>query len=183
MEENRLPKTKKEGFLYGGIIALITVVIMVFLNITTSLGKIDKEVLSIIGVSIPIFWIIAMIIENFIVGRIAEKLVEKFTEPTDGFNTKILFNILFCVTGMSFLMTIIGGMYGEILSGSISINPILDVPSHWPRNFFVAFWCEILIAQPVARFVMKKIHDTQKQSVKNNEIIKEEISLNDKVVG
>lgn len=177
MEENRLPKNKKEGFLYGGIIALITVIIMVFLNITTSFGKIDKEVLKIIGISLPIFWIIAMIIETTIVGRIAEKLVDKFTKHTDGFNTKILFNILFCVTGMSFLMTIIGGMYGEILSGNIGIDPILDIPSHWPRNFFVAFWCEILVAQPVARFVMKKIHNTKNESEKNAENIKGKITL------
>lgn len=72
---------------------------------------------------------------------------------------------------MSFIMTIIGGMYGEILNiKSITLKPILDIPLHWPRNFFVAFWCEIILAQPLARFVMKKIHFASQKT--NNEMQK-----------
>ena len=72
---------------------------------------------------------------------------------------------------MSFIMTIIGGMYGEILSiKSITLKPILDIPLHWPRNFFVAFWCEIVLAQPLARIVKKKIHFASQKT--NNEMQK-----------
>lgn len=162
MEEKRLPRNAKEGLLYGSVIAIITVIIMVIINVGGSFPKFNLEVVKVILITIPIFFVLAMLLESFIVGRIAEKLVEYFTEPSDGFNARILFNILFCVTGMSFLMTIIGGMYGELMSGKISLQPILDVPSHWPRNFFIAFWCEILLAQPLARFVMKKIHSKNK---------------------
>lgn len=172
--DNRLPKNKKEGFVYGGIIAMITVIVMVFLNISLSVGKIDISTLAIIGISIPIFWIIAMLLESFLVGKVSEKLLEKFTKQTDGFNSKVLFNILFCVTGMSFLMTIIGGMYGEILQvKAITIKSILDIPAHWPRNFFVAFWCEILLAQPIARFVMKKIHLSRDENKKDKTDVSE----------
>ena len=31
----------------------------------------------------------------------------------------------------------------------------------WPRNFGIAFWIELIIAQPIARFVMKKLHQSQ----------------------
>lgn len=177
MQDNRLPKTKKEGIIYGGVIAIITVIVMVFLNITLEFKKIDGQVLFVIAVTIPIFWIVAMLLENFVIGRISEQLLKKFTLKTDGFNTKILFNILFCVTGMSFIMTIIGGIYGEILSiKSITLKPILDIPLHWPRNFFVAFWCEILLAQPLARFVMKKIHlacEKTKNEMSNSDVVSE----------
>lgn len=156
MKEKRLPQNGKEEILYGGIIALITVIVMLFLNVGTAFGTINGEVIKNILILTPIIWIIAMLLEALIVGRIAEKLVEHFTEPTDGFNTRILFNILFCVTGMSATMTIIGGMIG---AGKFTLEPFETFFMHWPRNFCVAFWCEILLAQPTARKVMKLIHN------------------------
>ena len=109
-----------------------------------------------------------MLLESLLIGRISEKLVEKFTEPSDGFNTRILFNILFCVTGMSAIMTIVGGMIGE---GKLSLEPFITFPSHWPRNFCVAFWCEILLAQPIARKAMKLLHKKSdiKEDIKGEE--------------
>lgn len=161
MEEKRLPQNPKESLLYGSIICLITVLIMLILNVGIAMGKIDIGVIKTILILTPVIWIIAMIIEGLLVGRISEKLVEKFTEPTDGFNTKILFNILFCVTGMSFIMTIVGGMIG---AGKLTLEPIITFPSHWPRNFFVAFWCEVLLAQPTARYIMCLIHKNKGES-------------------
>ena len=74
MQDNRLPKTKKEGLIYEGVIAIITVIVMFFLNITLELKKIDGQVLFVIAITIPIFWIVAMLLENFIIGRISERL-------------------------------------------------------------------------------------------------------------
>ena len=112
MKEQRLPQNVKEGFLYGGTICLITVIVMLILNISTSLNKFDLETLIIVAKMLPIIWIVAMLVENFIVGKISFILVSKFLGESDGFNAKILFNILFCVTGMSAIMTILGGMIG-----------------------------------------------------------------------
>lgn len=169
MEEKRLPKNEKEGLLYGGIIAIITVIVMLFLNIGTAFGGINIESLKAILVLTPIIWIIAILLESLVVGKIAEKLVEYFTEPTDGFNTKILFNILFCVTGMSSIMTIVGGMIG---AGKFTLEPFQTFLSHWPRNFCVAFWCEILLAQPLARKVMKIIHKNEKRVLREGKLDK-----------
>ncbi|CZQ87543.1 Hypothetical protein Tpal_911 [Trichococcus palustris] len=160
-EENRLPQNGKEGLLYGAIITVITCLVMSTLNIGTSFGRLDKEVLTIILKCIPIVFVIAMLLENFVVGRIAEKLAHKFSEPTDGFNANILFRILFTVTGMSICMTIIGDMVGH----GISWGSFERFPSHWPRNFAVALWCELLVAQPPARFVMKKLHEQQERTL------------------
>lgn len=155
MVDIRLPRNFKEGLLYGSIICILTVIIMLLLNIGTSFGRLDSEVLFIIIKMVPLIFIIAMLLESFVVGKIASRLVNKFIEPTDGFNARILFNILFCVTGMSASMTIIGGMIGM---GKLSLEPFYTFFAHWPRNFFVAFWCEILLVQPFARFVIKNIH-------------------------
>ena len=132
-------------------------------NYVISVGVNKKSILIILKL-VPIIWIVAMLIESLFIGRLASKLVERFSEPTDGFNAKILFNILFCVTGMSLIMSVLGSMIG---SGTISLAPLINLPSHWPRNFCVAFWCQILLAQPAARLVMKKLHKHQlKKSVK-----------------
>lgn len=113
--EKRLPKNNKEGLIYGLTISIVTVTLMVLLNIGTEKG-INKDSLIIMLKSIPIFIILAMLIETFLIGRISSKLVDIFTEPSDGFNTKILFNILFCVTGMSITFTLIGTLLNTGIS-------------------------------------------------------------------
>jgi len=54
---------------------------------------------------------------------------------------------------MSVCMTILGGA-----GNGLSLEPLKTFPINWPRNFCVAIWCEILLAQPLARFAMKKLH-------------------------
>ena len=155
--EKRLPKNNKEGLIYGLTISIVTVTLMVLLNIGTEKG-INKDSLIIMLKSIPIFIILAMLIETFIIGRLSSKLVDIFTEPSDGFNTKILFNILFCVTGMSITFTLIG----TIINTGISQELIENFLKHWPRNFCIALWIEMLLAQPLARNIMKQIHKERK---------------------
>lgn len=160
MGERRLPMNGKEGFIYGAVICLLTCIIMMMLNIGTSFGTLcTKEVWFTIIKSIPIVWVVAMVWESFVIGRIAHKLVSVFEEPTDGFNAHILFNIVFVVVMMSASMTIIGPVVcGEPIKLAVS-----GWLHHWPRNFCVAFWCECLLAQPVARKVMVAIHKRQER--------------------
>ncbi|WP_281242200.1 hypothetical protein [Sediminibacillus halophilus] len=40
----------------------------------------------------------------------------------------------------------------------------MNTTTRWPRNFFIAFWVEVLIAPPAARFAMKKLHTSQEQT-------------------
>lgn len=170
MEETRLPRSGKEGLLYGGVICLVTVIVMLTLNIGTLFG-LSLQTLFIILRLIPIIWVVAMLIESLIIGKIAEKLVVKFTEPSDGFNTRILFTILFCVTGMSATMTIVGSLIGN----GLSLEPFKTFFLHWPRNFCVAFWCEILLAQPAGRLVMKILHKNQnKKLLYETDLVNEE---------
>ncbi len=162
MEELRLPWNNREGFLYGGVISLITCIIMSTFNIAKSFGKFDAEVMMTSLICLPILWVVVMLLMTFIVGRIANMGVQRFTEPTDGFNTRIVFNIIFCVTMMSASMTFIGPFVGDVLSGGIDLARLTsDWPVNWPVNFCVAFWVELLIAQPAARMVMKRKHMRQ----------------------
>ncbi|OAB40675.1 hypothetical protein PMSD_01370 [Paenibacillus macquariensis subsp. defensor] len=136
---------------------------MTSLNIILAVGEFNEDVALTILKSLPIMWIIVMIIEPVLIGRIAEKLVGKFTEPTDSFNAKILFRILFTVLGMSASMTLIGGIIGNGFGSGIYSNFL----TNWPRNFLIALFAESLVIQPIARFAMVKLHASQdKKSIR-----------------
>lgn len=157
--EKRLPKNGKEGFLYGAIIVILTATLMSTVNVlinspaSATAGEIFMEILLII----PIFWVFAMLVEGLLVGRMAEALTAKFTQPTDSFNTKILFRIVFTVFGMSIIMTLIGDLYMNGFDTAIFERFLAS----WPRNLVIVFVAECLIIQPIARFAMVKLHESQ----------------------
>lgn len=155
--EKRLPRNGKEGFLFGAIIATLTVIFMSFFSVIIAVGEFNVDVLLTILKVIPIMWIIVMIIEPTIFGRIADALVAKFTKPTDSFNAKILFRIIFTVLGMSAAMTFIGDIVGNGFTSEIFSNWL----KNWPRNFVVVLIAESLVIQPIARFAMVKLHESQ----------------------
>ena len=170
--EKRLPRNGKEGLLYGTIISTLTVFFMTTYSAIYFAGDFNGEVAFTILKMLPIIWIIVMIIEPVIFGRIAEALTAKFTKPEDSFNSKILFRILFTVLGMSAAMTLIGdvvcnGFHSELFSNWLH---------NWPRNFVIVLAAESLVIQPIARFAMVKLHDSQDEKAQistgmNNNII------------
>lgn len=158
MEELRLPWSGREGALYGGVIALITAFLMATLNISLTFGRLDWEVLANSLTCLPAIWVIVMLLMTLVDGRVASAGVARLTEPTDGFNTRIVFNIVFCVLMMSMIMTFVGPLVGEIISGDITWDCAREWLSRWPTNFCAAFWIEMLVAQPAARCLMKRMH-------------------------
>lgn len=156
-QEKRLPRNGKEGLLYGAIISTLTVLFMTSFSAVYFAGDFNREVAFAILKMLPIMWIIVMVIEPAIFGRIAEALTAKFTKPTDSFNSKILFRILFTVLGMSAAMTLIGDVVGNGLHSELFSNWL----QYWPRNFLIVLAAESLVIQPIARFVMVKLHDAQ----------------------
>lgn len=156
-QDIRLPRNGKEGALYGAIICTLTVLFMTSLNVFLAVGAINEHAILAILKTLPIIWIIAMIIEPVLIGRIAEKLVGKLTEPTDSFNAQILFRILFTALGMSVVMTLIGDIVGNGFHSEIFSNFFTNLP----RNFLIVLIAESLVIQPIARFVMVKLHASQ----------------------
>lgn len=156
-QEKRLPQNGKEGVLYGALIATMTVIFMSTFSTIYFAGQFNADIVWSILKVIPIFWIIVMIIEPVIFGRLAEALTAKFTKPTDSFNAKILFRILFTVLGMSMAMTFVG----DIVMNGFHSDLLSDWLKNWPRNFIIVFIAESLVIQPIARFAMVKLHESQ----------------------
>lgn len=159
----RLSQSNREGILFGVIICGITASLMTFLNIYLQFYTINKEMLSTVLKAFPLFFIVAMLLENFVISHLVNKLVGKYSAPQDRFNANILFSIFFTVVGMSFCMTLIGDFIGH---GFVFEQGFLaGFLMSWPRNFGIVLFIELLIAQSLARKVMVTIHS---EKLENN---------------
>ncbi|MEK3797122.1 hypothetical protein MHI18_02515 [Peribacillus sp. FSL H8-0477] len=160
-KEARLPQNAKEGILFLFIISIISVNTIAPIIVGLERGF-SKDVYFDTLKIIPFMWIIVVVLVRMVSGPIVGRLLPKFVGKTDGFNARILLNTLMNVTVLSICLSIIGTWVG---SGEVSLEPFTNYFHIWPRNFGIAFWIELLIAQPIARFVMKKMH--AKQALQN----------------
>ena len=81
---------------------------------------------------------------------------EQYGEPEDSFRAHMVANILCTVFLMSVFLTVVGTWIG---SRQITLEPIRTFFYKWPRNFSISFAVELLVAQPIARLVMRKLHE------------------------
>jgi hypothetical protein len=56
---------------------------------------------------------------------------------------------------LSVILTIVGTWIG---THRISLDPITRFFELWTRNFTIAFFVELLIAQPIARVILRHYH-------------------------
>lgn len=155
--DTRLPRNAKEGILFLLIVSIISVNTIAPIIVGLERGFSKEVYLETLRI-LPFMWIVVVILVKFVAGPLVAKALPKFTGPTDGFNARVLLTVLLNVTILSVLLTIIGSWIGM---KKISLEPIQHFFHIWPRNFGVALWIELLIAQPLARFAMKKLHARQ----------------------
>lgn len=158
MEELRFPWNDREGLLYGGIIAGITAYLMVLFNMSRAIGDFKPEYLYQTIPTYIVAWVVVMLLMTFVVGRISDRAIGRYLLPSDSANARILANIVVCVFCMSMIMSALGPVIGTVVEGNLNFDQALRWPYNWPYNFCVAFMIELIIAQPAARAVMKRIH-------------------------
>lgn len=160
----KLPRNKREFILFMAIISILSVNILAPLISCFELGFSLSVWRSTYGV-IPFIWVCVVAIV-LITYKPAEWLTSKLVAKEDSFHAHITINILCSVFLMSILLTVIGSWVG---TGRISWEPIQFFFYKWPRNFAVAFGVEACIAQPIARFVLLKLHQwSAKKEEKEN---------------
>ncbi|MEK3697487.1 hypothetical protein NYE33_10965 [Paenibacillus sp. FSL R10-2199] len=162
--ETRLPRNAKEGLLFLLIVSIISVNTIAPLIVGLELGFSKEVYLDTLKI-LPFMWVIVVLLVRLVAGPIVRKVLPKFTGQTDGFNARILLNILLNVTVLSVSLSVIGTWVG---TGNVSLEPVRNFLHIWPRNFGIAFWIELLVAQPIARLAMKTLHarqDRKAQSV------------------
>lgn len=173
MEDLRLPWNNKEGLLYGGIIAAITAFLMMLFNICRSNGGFEWEYLKESIICLPLLWAVVMLLMTFLVGKAADFIVHRFSAPSDSVNSRIVMNIVCCVTMMSIIMTALGPLVGSAITLQLNLYGFENWIYNWPINFCVAFWVEMALAQPTARTVMKRRHIHILKSQKNGGTVNE----------
>lgn len=162
--ETRLPRNGKEGILFLLIISIISVNTIAPIIVGLERGFSKKVYIDTLKI-IPFMWIIVVLSVKLVAGPIVGKVMPKFMGQTDGFNARVLLNTLLNVTVLSILLSIIGTWVG---TKQISLEPLENNFLHiWPRNFAIAFWIELLVAQPIARFAMKTLHARQNRKTES----------------
>ncbi|MFE2277727.1 hypothetical protein ACFXAE_10805 [Streptomyces sp. NPDC059454] len=85
----------------------------------------------------------------------AQMLTARLVRPGDSFRAHMILNALCSVLLISLVMTVVGTWIG---TRQISTEPFEQFAHLWPRNCTIAFLVEALLAQPVARQVMRRHH-------------------------
>lgn len=149
----KLPRNKKEFILFMAVISVISVNIIAPLITCFEVGfRMDvwSEAIKIM----PFIWVtvIALVLITY---KPAGWMTGKIIEKDDSFAAHIIVNILCSVFLMSIFLTVIGTWIGR---RQVSLEPIMLFFYKWPRNFAISFAVKALIAQPIARIVMVKLH-------------------------
>ena len=152
----KLPRDKKEFMIFMAVISIISVNIIAPLITCFEVGfrlSVWGEALKVI----PFIWM-SVIVIVLVTYKPAEWLTSRIVEKGDSFKAHIVINILCTVFLMSIILTVVGTWIG---SRSISMEPIRMFFYKWPRNFSISFAVELLVAQPIARAVMFKLHQAK----------------------
>lgn len=150
---NKLPRNKKEFILFMAIVSIISVNIIGPIISCFQTGFSVESWINTLHI-LPFIWL-SVIVLVLLTKKPAEYMKNRIVKREDSFNAHIIVNILCNVFMMSIVLTIVGEWIG---SGQITMHPIENFIYNWPRNFAVAFAVELLIAQPIARFAMVKLH-------------------------
>ena len=149
----KLPRNGKETVIFMAIISILSVNIIAPLITCFEMGfnmYVWGEAIKIM----PFIWI-SVIVLVVLTHKPAEWLTSKIIEKDDSFGAHMIVNTLCTVFLMSIFLTVIGTWIG---TRQISMEPIRMFFYKWPRNFAISFAVESIIAQPIARFVMLKMH-------------------------
>lgn len=165
-----MPRNKKEGIIFGVAMSALMGFFMGLLNISIHLGGFSLKSIQTAFMAFPMTFVIIFLLENLVVGKLKEIAFKKIVSENESKNAMILFNAVFIVTMMSFIMTIIGGL----LSGDTFSTIMPEFFTRWPRNFFAAFFLNLLIAGPTSRAILKAV-----QKYSDSKQVVEETLYND----
>ncbi|MEW9701281.1 hypothetical protein [Paenibacillus sp. SI8] len=150
-----MPTTKKEDFYFGLMMCLGMVVFMTFYNLFTH-GLIGTLSLKEILTQLILVFIIASLLELFIVGPVAKKIA--LSLPFD--KSKKAFVILslafFMVSGMVLFMSLYGlgnAYFSDSLMGESLLESYFSLVF---KNFVFAFPLQLIIVGPLVRYLFVK---------------------------
>lgn len=160
-----MPTTRKESLYFGLIMCFGMVIFMTLYNfyLNDTFGQI-----SFLGgiTDFLIGFIVAIILDLYLVGPIAKKIAFKLSANTSNVLFKVLTISTCMVIGMAFFMSIYGLITSYFHNGLYSNSVIKEFLSVFCRNFIVALPLQIIIIGPIVRFLFNKFIKTSQNSIK-----------------
>ncbi|SEC57110.1 hypothetical protein SAMN04489806_3244 [Paramicrobacterium humi] len=148
-----LPRSGRESLLFVLVISLISVNIIPVVISGLTIGFTLDMWLGVLRV-LPLLWIVVVAVV-MLTRKPAMWLTGLVVRKGDSFRAHIFADTLCSVLLISIILTVVGAWIG---TWSFATDPVVHFFENWPRNFMIAFVIEALLAQPVARLVMRGHH-------------------------
>ena len=147
-------QTKFQKFIFTLIMCFFMVLGMTTYNIILNEGF-HSNLLNNLLKDFWLGFIVALLLDIFIVGKLAKPLAFKIVKPTkETKQIKIILAISSCmVVGMVLFMS----MFGAIVSSGFTIAALKLYPLCILRNFIMALPLNLLIVSPIVRFIFNKM--------------------------
>lgn len=148
-----MPKTKLQDFVFTLIMVFFMVYAMVCFNIAIDKGGMTNEIFKLAFAEMVIMYPIGVIMEFFVVGKLAQKLAFRFVTPSQD---KMIFIILAISSMTVCLMCPIMSFFATLLFK----QPGIQIAAAWlevtVRNFPMALCFQIFFCGPFVRFIFTK---------------------------
>ena len=153
-EENRMPQTKFQNVIYTIIMAIIMVYGMIVYNVALSTGGVTNATFGMALHEMPIMVPIAIILEFFIVEKLATKLAFTVMKPTDRpqFITYAISTMIVC------LMCPTMSLIATLLFKDPSFGTWVQT---WGMNMPMALIWQLLFAGPLTRLIFLNLFRKQ----------------------
>ncbi|WP_370773838.1 DUF2798 domain-containing protein [Clostridium sp.] len=147
-------QTKFQKFIFTLIMCFFMVLGMTTYNIILNEGF-HSNLLNNLLKDFWLGFIVALLLDIFIVGKLAKPLAFKIVKPNkETKQIKIIIAISSCmVVGMVLFMS----MFGAIVSSGFTIAALKLYPLCILRNFIMALPLNLLIVSPIVRFIFNKM--------------------------
>ena len=149
----KLPRNLIDMIIFMGVVSVLSVNVIAPLITFFECGFHFQVWLRVLHI-IPLIWV-CVILTVLLTLKPAEWMTRKIVREGDSFRAFLLANIVSSVFFMSILLTIVGTWIGN---RHISLEPVVGFFYKWPRNFAISLAVEALFAQPIARFVLYRLH-------------------------
>ena len=143
-----MPRNKKQEIIYTLMMVIVMVYGMICYNISLNIGGCTNQVFLMAFHELIIMWPIAVLLELFVVGRIAPILAFSFMKPTDR-PQFITYAFSFCICS---LMCPIMSLIATCLFKDPSLETYAQT---WALNLPAAFLLQFVVAGPLVRFLFR----------------------------
>lgn len=145
-------KNKKEAFLFTFMMCFLMVVGMSMYNAILNEGASFSVIKSAAIGFLPAL-IVALLLDLFVVGKLAKKATFRLTRKSESPIIKVLTISLFMVCGMVLCMS----LFGTLMNGQQNVSFVKQYMHTIGMNFICALPLQMLVVGPLTRFLFLKM--------------------------